>query len=759
MVSPDRYVRGLRADDRVVDRAVDRTVGGKARGLARLAALGLPVPAAVVITGDLFRALTAAGPPLPLTLASAADLRALEAARDAVARTPWPSGFLDELYRALEALDAAATEQSGDNVLFSARSSVGSEDVAGALAAGIYTSVLRVQRDALPDAVRTVLASALHPSAFAYRQSRGAHSLASATEEVAVLLHRYIDATAQGTVVFDPATGGAPRIELSNDEERIGTRARHVAPHDAASVRSYPADAASPLFAAIAAGARAAADAYGAIEVEWAAQGEGEGERVVFLQLRPFTPAAAPLHAKTVTSAANDWAALARDGWVWDFGHNPAPLSPAQAGLVALVDERCQIGFRQRVVNGFLFYRPTDVRPAAAAVDIATARSTFEALRRQVDARLATLRGAGSGGAEPSSSALESALNLFIEVYQPLFAVIQPAQRAAIARLVALLSEHGLDPATELPRLLSGVPSAATDRAAAAAAVAQATNAAEREAAVNAYIARFGDESPRWDVVEPTYAENPAPVLALALAASVASRRASGSAAAADAPVGDLRRRFPPELQHEVDLRLADARAAAALGEDDDALYAKVQSAVRRALLALGDRLVAEGALDRTEDVFFIPLELARAIAAGAPARREELLPAVTAARHAHTTARASSPALHTAGDHRMAVVRGACGAPGQAVGRAVHHVPGHVTLSAAGVPSILIAATLLPTELPLLPADAVVVEHGSVLGHVACQARERGIPALVQAHGALANIPEGAWILVDADRGAVILL
>jgi pyruvate,water dikinase len=72
---------------------------------------------------------------------------------------------------------------------------------------------------------------------------------------------------------------------------------------------------------------------------------------------------------------------------------------------------------------------------------------------------------------------------------------------------------------------------------------------------------------------------------------------------------------------------------------------------------------------------------------------------------------------------------------------------------------SILIAATLLPTELPLLRASGLIVESGGVLGHVAAQARERGIPALVGAAGARAAIAEGDLVLLDADAGRAIVL
>ena len=72
---------------------------------------------------------------------------------------------------------------------------------------------------------------------------------------------------------------------------------------------------------------------------------------------------------------------------------------------------------------------------------------------------------------------------------------------------------------------------------------------------------------------------------------------------------------------------------------------------------------------------------------------------------------------------------------------------------------AVLVAATLLPTELPLLFPAAIVVETGEVLGHVAAQARERGIAAVVGAAGARAALPEGAVVVVDGDCGEVIRL
>jgi len=74
-------------------------------------------------------------------------------------------------------------------------------------------------------------------------------------------------------------------------------------------------------------------------------------------------------------------------------------------------------------------------------------------------------------------------------------------------------------------------------------------------------------------------------------------------------------------------------------------------------------------------------------------------------------------------------------------------------------VDAVLVAKTLLPTELPLVSAAAIVTETGGPLDHVAAQARERSIPAVVGARGASTLLSDGDLVLVDGDRGLVVRL
>jgi len=209
-------------------------------------------------------------------------------------------------------------------------------------------------------------------------------------------------------------------------------------------------------------------------------------------------------------------------------------------------------------------------------------------------------------------------------------------------------------------------------------------------------------------------------------------------------------------------------KTVAAVGEDDDHLFACLQAAVRRALLALGRRLTETGRLRAVDDVFYLPLGLARAL--DAPSLAKVLVPGQAATldalnlsnlaaegRRAFAAAASAPPPLprhRNTVDGVDGVVKGLSGSAGRAVGRAVHH-PSSAPL---GADAILIAVTLLPTELPLLTPAALVVETGSVLGHVAAQARERGIPAVVAAHGARAAIREGQLVIVDGTRGQIAL-
>jgi len=654
-------------------------VGGKARSLMRLAEAGLPVPPAFAVSTDLFTALRQGGPPLPADLTAPGALDTIAQAAQALRAAPWPDGFLDELEGALASLP-------GDRL--SVRSSGQIEDERGALAAGLFSSRLRVARESIEQALRDVLAAALSPGVIAYLGARG-----RATEPaLAVVIHPYVDGPAAGTAATD---GTAPIIETR------GTASAAVQEALARALRGLSAQ-------------------HGPVEVEWVARGDAP----IFLQLRPYQPGA----RRRPVSAGDDWR--------WDASHNPLPLSVAQAGLVELVDQRCQVPFAQRVTNGYLFHGPRASGLAPRAPASVSPRDAFAKLEAMANERLGRAEG------------LEEALATFVAIYEPLFGLVQPATRATRAALALLIREAGADPEAVLPALLGGVRSAATARAEAADRMARASTQSERVQARAAYVSAFGDESSVWDVAEPTWREQPMAIPTRLPPATVQESQAGVAVA--------IRDRLPLDDQARWDEALARAREGAAVAEDDDALYARAQAHVRRALLAEGERLVTAGILARADDVFWLSLPIVRRLARGEVTVTPDFVATnVAAARAGNERARAEPPSLEVALDTAGGVVRGRPGSPGTRIGR-VRRWP---VIGTSDEAPIVVARTILPTELPLIVATALVVETGGVLDHVAAQARERGIPAVVGAAGALEALADGDRVLVDGDAGLVAKL
>jgi pyruvate,water dikinase len=360
------------------------------------------------------------------------------------------------------------------------------------------------------------------------------------------------------------------------------------------------------------------------------------------------------------------------------------------------------------------------------------AEEFFSSLGNAVETRLAYL---------PQVPALEDALSVFLFAYEPIFGMLQPALRKAHGNLQAFLEKHAPAALEQLPILRGGVLSRATQRTEMARAMAVSANAEEARAS---YLATFGDEAPIWDVSSATYAEQPE-ALAVRASADVAPALDWQKASA------EVEDALEPSLRESWRQTLQTSRTAVALGEADDWLYARTQAAVRRALLGLGRRLVEQGRLRGVDDVFDLPLSVARAVATGAAAD-SDLVALAAQGRKARLAAKDDPPPSAPVAD--AVVIRGA-GTGGRAIGRVLRHRPGERTDAGA----VLVAATLLPTELPLIEARAIVTDTGGPLDHVAAQARERRIPAVVGAHGASAGLQDGDLVLVDGDAGLVVRL
>jgi phosphohistidine swiveling domain-containing protein len=665
----------------------DVAQGGKARSLDLLRSLGWRTPSTEIVTDLLFRELTRAVTPAQWP-AGPSDLQKIDGLAEKLRSTPFPYAFERELSEALDRIGNRVTR-------FSVRSSFANEDSAAGLGAGVFESRVDLAREAVAEGIRAVLISAISPGAIAYAQRA---SLDPFKGPFAILLHPFVAGNANGHAVRD--TRGVSFMTLSGNLDAAARDAIE------ANLLSLP-EAATPC------------------EVEWVSAPDGP----VFLQWRPYIemppqPAWSGLGALPETENPGDWQ--------WDAIHNPLPLSPAQAGLVELVDERCRIGIRQRVLDGYLFYRSDLDVPAVEPIDV---RAFFEELAADATVALKQPR---------SPPDLESAIELFVRFYQPLLGILGPATQLARHALRDFLAPLRLE--NLLPELLLAVPSSATRRLQ----LLQQFHAKPEDPQTRqALLDAIGDEASVWDVAEPTRRETLACDGLHVAVSSVVAQDNAARAERARQTVLDAVDKSKHEYFHNC---LEAARHAVAVGEDDDGLYARIVAPLRHALLHLGQTLCEHGQLDSVESIFFLPLSVSRRLAEGSM-DAVGISSYVSHGRAEHERFLANPPPIADADHNRRATVCGS-GTGGRTIGVVFHHEHGRLDYPGN---AILVAVTLLPTELPLLHPCAIVTETGGSQGHVAAQARERGLPAVVGAIGARTHLRPGTRAVVDADAGFVI--
>jgi pyruvate,water dikinase len=192
---PARYTADL-ADPACLD---PREVGGKAAGLAALAADGLPVAPGFAVGAAAFRDfLDAAG----ASGAGAGDLA------DRLAATPVPAAVEAEIRREYAALCARA---GVSDLPVAIRSSATAEDAAGASFAGGYDTWLDVSgADAVVEHVHRCWTAVLGDRAVEYARAGG---IDPATVEMAVVVQQTVRARAAGVMfTISPVTGDRSRI-------------------------------------------------------------------------------------------------------------------------------------------------------------------------------------------------------------------------------------------------------------------------------------------------------------------------------------------------------------------------------------------------------------------------------------------------------------------------------------------------------------------------------------------------------------------
>jgi pyruvate,water dikinase len=202
-------------------------------------------------------------------------------------------------------------------------------------------------------------------------------------------------------------------------------------------------------------------------------------------------------------------------------------------------------------------------------------------------------------------------------------------------------------------------------------------------------------------------------------------------------------------------------------------------AATREALLGFGRRLVAEGRLDHSQDVFTLRREELRG-ALGHPwgerlqelaAERSELLeqarnsvppphlgPAPDPGRQAPpVVAKFYGVPGNASWDGKT--LRGTAASAGEATGVA-RVVSGPADFARVSSGEVMVCATTTPAWTPLFSSiAALVTDTGGILSHAAVVAREYGLPAVVGADAATSVIRDGALVRVNGSSGEVNVL
>jgi pyruvate,water dikinase len=509
--------------------------------------------------------------------------------------------------------------------------------------------------------------------------------------------------------------------------------------------------------------------------------------------------------------------------WTYDGSHYPDPLTPMTAsvwfeamglGIQAACRElRAPFGGFRTATLGHWAYE-SEVEPDWEP-DPAAFREACLGVAARWEGGLAAVVERGTAEmramrpARPPAAGAVTMLDRLMEIVHEQWRIhfvvvlgVHVAREILAERYAELLGGDPLDPY----RLLEGLPNAtldADDELAELAATAERLDVADlirelpaeravaelrglhhgREllAALDGHLLRFGARSRLHELAEPRYAERPEFVvesirLLLERPGPPPASRAE-RAAERDRLEADVLARVDPGERAGFAALLERVKAAAPL-EEGHTLHIDQRGlqAVREALLGFGARLVAEGRLDDSADVFLLDRhELRRALGrdhgrglqALARRRHKELVVAATQVPELVVGApppqdAAPDPIFEkfygTPGDQRGdgAHLIGYGASPGRASGTA-RVVRSAADLGRVSAGDVLVCTTTTPSWTPVFGSLAgVVTDTGGILCHAAVVAREYGLPAVVGAHLATSRIADGSRVTLDGTTGDV---
>ena len=203
------------------------------------------------------------------------------------------------------------------------------------------------------------------------------------------------------------------------------------------------------------------------------------------------------------------------------------------------------------------------------------------------------------------------------------------------------------------------------------------------------------------------------------------------------------------------------SRRLVAFREDSHFALLMPFTVIRRLALALGERLIARGALAEPGDIFYLTIEEI-ALELDTPADSRVIRERVWRRKAARRAVEASYTPVPVELLERVGgkgELRGAPASRGRATGlvRVIRDEREFWKLRRG---EVLVAPYTNPAWTPLFAlASAVVVDAGGTASHAAIVAREYGIPAVMGAGSATRRLRDGQRVLVNGERGRVTLL
>jgi pyruvate,water dikinase len=294
-----------------------------------------------------------------------------------------------------------------------------------------------------------------------------------------------------------------------------------------------------------------------------------------------------------------------------------------------------------------------------------------------------------------------------------------------------------------------------------------------------------------FDISNPYALEMPE-TLVRAIRVAVEEGRPEESQAEVEARIADVRSRVPEEHRAEFDDLLAEARLTYRL-RDERGVFSDIWASgiMRRAAVACGRRLAAQGRLEDPEHFIEADFEEMKALLSGTGGPSAEEL----ADRHAFRTSHNAKDVPATLGpppppppdpsglppgiarieraivaavgeifgssqaEHEERLVRGLAASPGVYEGPA-RLVAGPTEFDRIVQGDVLVTESTSEAFNILLPLlGAIVTDAGGLLSHAAIVSREYGIPGVVGTREGTDLIPDGVRVRVDGDAGEVAVL